>query len=76
MIIRPIVVMSPDVPVRYYMRTFGIKFFSRFAAVGWSDGGIVALLAAIHHPEVVTKVNMIIILQKKNVDTYMSYQSL
>ena len=28
----------------------------RFAIVGWSDGGIVALLAAIHNPEAVTKV--------------------
>ena len=28
----------------------------RFAIVGWSDGGIVALLTAIHHPEAVTKV--------------------
>ena len=25
--------------------------------VGWSDGGIVALLAAISHPGVITKVN-------------------
>jgi len=30
--------------------------FSKFAVMGWSDGGIVALLAAIHYPEVVTKV--------------------
>jgi len=30
--------------------------FSKFAVMGWSDGGIVALLAAIHHPQVVTKV--------------------
>ena len=36
-----------------------MKCVSRFAAVGWSDGGIVALLAAIAHPGVVTKVKRI-----------------
>ena len=36
-----------------------MKCLPRFAAVGWSDGGIVALLAAIAHPGVVTKVKRV-----------------
>ena len=36
-----------------------MKCLSRFAAVGWSDGGIVALLAAISYPGVITKVKRV-----------------